>query len=99
MVRGFAPDAPLLVQRDGVALDVGTIQGIHRDDGDLGVRLLLDLLADVVQLRDRGLVEHVGEVVDVVGGAKLGDRLCRKQQRERQQEDGDANRLHKLHSR
>ena len=44
-------------------------------------------------------IENVGEIVDVVGGMQLGDRLCRKQQRERQQDDGDADRLQKLHSR
>ena len=60
VVGGLAADAPLLVQGDGVALDVRTVQGIHRDDGDLRVRFLVDLLADVVQLRDGGLDRERG---------------------------------------
>ena len=98
MVCGLAADAPLLVQGDGVTFNVGTVQGIYRDYGDLRVRFLIELLADVVQLRDGGRVENVGEIVDVVSGMQLRDGLCRKQQRERQQDDGDADRLQKPHS-
>ncbi len=98
VVGGLAADAPLLVQGDGVALYVRTVQGIYRDHGNLCVRFLVELLADVVQLRDGGRVQNVGEIVDVVGGTQLGDGLCRKQQRERQQDDGDADRLQKPHS-
>jgi hypothetical protein len=79
VVRGFAADTPLLVQVNGVTLNVRTIQGIHRDYGDLGVRLLVELLADVIQLRDGGLIENMGEIVDVVGRMQLGDGLCPKQ--------------------
>ena len=78
VVRGFASDTPLLVQGDGVALDVRTVESVYRDYGDLRLGFLVELLADVVQLRDGGLVEDVGEVVDVVGGTQLGDRLCRR---------------------
>ena len=76
VVRGFAADSPLLVQGDGVALNVGAVERIYGDHGNLRVRFLVELLADVVELRDGGLIEDVGEVVDVVGGAQLGDGLC-----------------------
>jgi len=75
VVRGFAPDSPLLVQGHGVALDVGAVQGIYCDHGNLRLRFLVELLADVIELRDGGLIKDVSEVVDVVGGAQLGDRL------------------------
>jgi hypothetical protein len=99
VVRGFAADAPLLVQVDRVALNVRPIQGVHRDYGNLRMRLLVELLADVIELRDGVLIENVGKVVDVIGGVQLGDRFCPKQQRERQQGDGDADRLQELHPR
>jgi hypothetical protein len=97
MVCSFAADAPLLVQGDGIAFYVGSVQRIYCDYSGLSMRFLIELLADVIQLRDGGRVENVGEIVDVVGGTQLRDRLCPKQQRERQQDDGDADRLQKPH--
>ena len=81
VIGGFAADAPLLEKRNCVALNVGAVQGINRHDGDLRVRLLVDLLANVVQLRDGGRVQNVGEIVDVVGWLQLGDGFGAKQER------------------
>src|SRR5271165_5983688 len=74
-VLRLAADAPLVKQIDRVTFDLGTIQRMDRYYRDLGVRLLIDLPADLVHLRDRVLVQNVGEIVDVVGGFELGDRL------------------------
>ena len=71
MIGGFAADAPLLEQIDRIALDVGTVQGIDGHNGDLGVRLFIDLTADVADLRGCTLVEDMCEVVDVAGGLEL----------------------------
>ncbi len=76
VVRGFAANAPLLVQGDGVALNVCTVEGIYGDHGNLRMGFLVELLADVIELPDGGLIEDVGKVVDVIGGAQLGDGLC-----------------------
>ena len=76
-----------LYKIDGVALNVRTVERIDSDDRDLRVRLLFDLLADVIQLRDRGLIKDMGEVVNVIGGTQLRDRLSMKQKGKRQQDD------------
>ena len=65
-ICGFAADSPFLVQIDGIALDIGAIERLNGDNGDLRMRLLVDLPADVIELRDCGLVENVREIVDVV---------------------------------
>lgn len=91
----LAADAPLLEKRNCVALNIGAIQGIYGYDGDLRVRLLVDLLANVVQLRDGGRVKNVGEIVDVVRRLQLRDRLGVKQERQRQQDDDYPKRFHK----
>jgi hypothetical protein len=98
MVCSFAANTPLFVEGDGIAFNVRTIQGIHRDYGNLGVRFLVELLADVVQLRDGGRIQNVGEIVDIIGRTQLGDGFCRNEQRERQQDNGYADRLQKPHS-
>ena len=93
VIGGFAADPPLLEQVDGVALDVRTVQRIDGHDRDLRVGLLFNLLADVIQLRNGALIEDMGEVVDVIGGTQLRDRLSVEQKRKRQQDDG-ADRFH-----
>ena len=77
MLCRFAANAPLLVQGDGIAFNVRTVQGIYCDYGNLGLRFLLELLADVVQLRDGGRIQNVGEVVDIIGRTQLGGGFCR----------------------
>ena len=52
---------------DGVALDVGAIERVDRHQGDLRVSLLINLGADVLDLRFRLRIKHMGEVIDVSG--------------------------------
>ncbi len=72
-VGGLAAYSPLMEEVDGVAFDIGAIERVNGDDGDLGVRLLVDFAADVVHLRDGVLVQNVSEIVDVIGGFELSD--------------------------
>jgi len=65
-ICGFAADSPFLVQISGIALDIGAIERLNCDYGDLRVRLLIDLPADVIELCDGGLVENMREIIDVV---------------------------------
>src|ERR1700691_159663 len=74
-VLGFAAHSPLMEKVDCVALDIRTIERMNRHYRDLGMSLLFDLVADVIHLRDRVLIQNVSEVVDVVGGLELGNRL------------------------
>jgi len=98
VVGGLAANTPLFVEGDGIAFNVRTVQGIYCGYGNLGLRFLLDLLADVVQLRDGGRIQNVGEIVDIIGRTQLGDGFCRNEQRERQQDNGYADRLQKPQS-
>ena len=74
-IRGFAADAPFLEEIDGIALDVGAIQRIDGDERDLGVRLFVDLLADLGDLRDGVRIKNVCEIVDVAGRLELRNRF------------------------
>ena len=60
-----------LKRSNRVAFNVGAIEGIDGDEGDLRVRLLVDLAADVVDLRGRAGIENVREIVDVTRRLKL----------------------------
>ena len=60
-IARLASDSPLLEKIDGIAFDVGAVQRSDRHYSNLGVGFFVDLPADVVHLRDRALVENVGE--------------------------------------
>src|SRR5579863_2593941 len=64
-IGGFAADPPFLIQIDGIALDIGAIQGLNCNYGNLCVCLLIDLTTDVIDLSNGGLVENMREIVDV----------------------------------
>ena len=57
-----------LKRSTAIALDVGAIEGIDRDERDLGVSLFIDLPADVGDLRGRVRIQNMGEIIDVTGG-------------------------------
>jgi len=82
-VRGLVPNPPFLVKIRRVTLDVGSVQRVDGDYGDLRVSFLIDLPADVIQLRDGLPVKDVSEVVDVVSGVKLRNRFRAGEKRER----------------
>ena len=67
----FAADAPFLEESNGIALNVGAVEGIDGDQGDLSVSFFVDLPADVVYLRDGALVKNVCEIVDVTRRLEL----------------------------
>jgi hypothetical protein len=94
VIGGFAADAPLLVQVDGVVLNFRTVQGIDGHNRDLRVRFLFDLQADVIQLRDCALIENMGKVAHIVGRTHLRDRLGVEQERQRQEDNEGADRFH-----
>ena len=71
----FAADSPLMEKIDGITFDVGAVQGIDRDESDLRVGFLVDLMADVLNLSRCIGVEDVGEIIDVAGGLEVFDRL------------------------
>ena len=60
---------------DGITFDVGAVEGIDRDESDLGVGFLVDLMADVLNLGRCAGIEDVGEIIDVAGGLEVFDRL------------------------
>ena len=89
-VGGLTSHSPLMEEIDRVTFNIGAIErpdGHHRD---LGMRLLVDLPADIIHLRDRALIQNVGKIVDVVGGFELSDgfglRCQNQQQRAKQTE-------------
>jgi hypothetical protein len=47
---------------------------------------LIDLLRNIVQLRDRFRAEHMGEIVDIIRRMELRDRLAAKERRSEQYE-------------
>jgi len=71
----FAADSPLMEKIDGITFDVGAVEGIDRDESDLGVGFLVDLMAEIFNLGSRAGIEDVGEVVDVAGGLEILDGL------------------------
>lgn len=83
----FAAYTPFLEEVDRITLNIGAIEGVDRDHGNLGMGPLLDLAADVIHLRDRILVKNMREIVDVVGCPQLRDRLCRHGYDQRQNKD------------
>jgi hypothetical protein len=60
---------------DGVTLNISAIEGLYSHHCDLRMGLFVNLPADLVHLRDRILIQNVGEIIDVVGRFELGDRL------------------------
>jgi len=60
---------------DGITFDVGAVQCIDRDESDLSVGLIVDLMAEVFYVGSRAGIEDVGEIVDVAGGLEVFDRL------------------------
>ena len=81
MVCGFAADAPFVEEIDRITFDVGSVERLNGDDGNLRVRLLVDLLTNIVELRDGVLVKDVSEVVDVIRGFQLRYGLGMKSKR------------------
>ncbi len=84
----LAADSPLLKKVDRVTLDVAAVERVDGDDGNLGVRFLVDLLTQVVELGDGAVIENVGEVVDVAGRLELGNGFAPANQGERQHGEG-----------
>jgi hypothetical protein len=70
-VCGFGAHAPFLEKVNRVTLYVGPIKGINCYHSHLCVSLLVDLPSDVSDLRDRGLIKNVREIIDVSRGLKL----------------------------
>ena len=73
MICALVADAPFLEQINREALDIGAIQRIDGYQRDLGVRLFVDLLAGVVDLRNRVRIKNVREIIDVSGRLQLGN--------------------------
>ena len=71
MIRRFAAYAPLLEQIDRITIHLRAIQRIDGYNRNLSVRLLFNLLANVIQLGDCALIQNVGKVVDVIRRTEL----------------------------
>ena len=69
------PTAPLMKKIDRVTFDFFPVQRMDGYNRDLGMRLLVDLPADLVDLCNGVLIENVGKIVDVARGLELGDRF------------------------
>src|SRR5271165_342841 len=80
-------DAPLVEKIDGIALDVGAVERVDGDYGDLRMGFVVDLVADVFHLRGCAGVDDVGEIVDIAGGLELRDGLSPGGERERKESD------------
>ena len=65
MVGRLAANAPLLEQVDGITVDVRPVQRIDRHHRYLRVSFLVNLLAEIVELRRGALIEDVGKVIEV----------------------------------
>ena len=83
LVCGFAADAPFVEEIDRIAFDVGSVERLNSDDGNLRMRLLVDLLTNIVELRDGVLIKDVSKVVDVIRGFQLRYGLGMKNKRQR----------------
>jgi hypothetical protein len=66
VVGRLAANAPLLEQSRGVTFDIRAVERLDSNDGNLRMRLLIDLLTNIIKLRDGVLVEDMSKVVDVV---------------------------------
>lgn len=64
-------DSPFLEQVNRVALDIVSIERIDRDHGHLRVRFLINLQAEIVEVADRAVTEHMCEIIDVVAVVEL----------------------------
>ena len=71
LVGSFAADAPFVEEIDGIALNVGPVERLYSDDGDLCMRLLFDLLTNIVELCDGVLIKDMSKIVDVIRGFEL----------------------------
>jgi hypothetical protein len=87
-IRPFTSDPPLLEEIDRVALDVAALERVDGYERDLRVGLGVELLGDVRDLRGRLRIQDVREIVDVIGGLELRDRLRKtcETQRDNEQE-------------
>src|SRR5271165_1120135 len=79
-------------QIDRVALNVVAIERVDGDQRDLSVCLLIDLGADVRDLRSRRLIDDVRKVVDIARGLEVFDVLskdARGDDRDEEQRDDE----------
>ena len=86
VIGGFGADAPLVEEIDGIAIDVGAVQSIDGDYGDLRVGFLVDLAADVFHLADCAGIEDMREIIDVAGGLEIFNRLGVRAEAKRENE-------------
>ena len=76
VVEPLAADAPLVDERQGVALGLlgrGVVDDLRVDD-DLGLGALLDAIDGLLDRSDRLGLEHAGEVVDGAVDLRFGER-------------------------
>src|SRR5271154_4328889 len=95
-IGALGADLPLLFESGGelfyrLRAAVVPLDGLDGDDGDLGVRLPIDLEAEIVDAVDGLRRQNAGEVVDVAGrGGQLGHLLgARARERQQQQQRHD----------
>src|SRR6185369_1904190 len=74
-IAGFGTDAPGFIKIRSVALDVSAIERMNRNDGNLRVGLLVNLLRDAADSFRRRSVKYSSEVIDISCGLKLADWL------------------------
>ena len=67
-VGSLSADLPFVFEGCGEIFDRLAVEGLHRDHGDLGMGLAIDLQAERVQGLDGLRREDSSEVADVVGG-------------------------------
>ena len=95
----FRPDPPLLKQGHRVTPLVLPIHRLHRNHGNLRLRLLLHLLAKSVQPRLRSRIQNSGKIIDVVSRAQRRNGLGSNPHRRPQHNPEDRRNSHQpLHS-
>lgn len=73
LIGRLGPNAPFVEEVYCIALDVVAVESINRDQGDLRMSFLIDLRAEVFELRLGLCVQDICEVVNVSGRFELGD--------------------------
>ena len=87
-IRRLAAYAPLMEQIDGVTFDIGAVERLDGHYGDLRMRFLIDLKADLVHLRDRALIQNAGKIIDVIGILQLSDGFSLGSENQQQENGG-----------
>ncbi len=82
----LVPHLPVVFKLRGVVGRIVAVEIVHRHHGNLRVRLLIHLLAKIVQPRLGSRIQDAGKIVDIVVGMQRIDRFGGNPRRRAQQD-------------